>query len=43
MEFDIKRVEMDEHFRHALDRLNEFMRANFKPEEIHAVMTSPWR
>lgn len=43
MQIDIKRVEMDAHFQKALSDLDEFIRKNFKPEEVQAAQSSRWR
>jgi hypothetical protein len=43
MEVDIEGVELSSQFTTALERLNEFIRTNFKAEEIHAALKSRWR
>ena len=43
MEIDIRRVEMNAHFQQALSDLDEFIRKNFKPEEVQAAQSSRWR
>ena len=42
-EIDLEKYELKESFNDALKRLNEFIKANFKPEEIYAVDQSHWR
>ena len=43
LEIDIHRVEISSSFNQALGDLDEFIRKNFKPEEIRAVQDNRWR
>jgi hypothetical protein len=42
-EIDITRIELTDNYRSALGQLDAFIRANFKPEEVHAVAKSRFR